>query len=100
MLSFWSTNFVGRNDGSDRYDEFTAFCLTLLHRAILRKANRAHNKYVNPRQGCQDFFLVCSSARSLLSPFGDIVLKRDFFSNTLFLERHGPPVCETIMLGA
>ena len=43
------------------------------------------------------FSLMCSSACSLLSRFGEIAPNKDFISNSLFLKRHGPPVCEPVM---
>ena len=41
-------------------------------------------------------FLICSSARSLLSRFGEIAPDGDFISNSLFLKRLAPPVCELV----
>ena len=43
------------------------------------------------------FFHIRTSARSLLSRFGETALNRDFISDSLSLKRHGPPVCEPFM---
>ena len=43
------------------------------------------------------FSLICSSARPLPTRFGEIAPNMDFISNSLYLKRHGPPVCEPVM---
>ena len=44
------------------------------------------------------FSNLFAPARSLLTRFAEIAPNTDFISNSLFLKRHGSPVCESFML--